>query len=913
MTGYRGNYIKSMAQQEDKKTSQAEEEIEGASLSAEESLLNRIATRIRRSLELPEILSTTVQEIQTFLSTDRVKIYSFHADGSGEVIAESIYNRRLPSLLGLHFPADDIPYHARQMFLKARQRVIVDVAAGRKMLSQLDCPSTGESLISEDIRYCPVDECHIEYLSTMGVRSSLTVPILHQNQLWGLLVSHHAKPRRYSERELKVVQLLVDQVSIAIAQSNLLSRARNQAEHEATVNQISRILHSPLNSATTRQTVLEQAVKVLDGSGGRLYITADGMGQPAQIFTCGEKPNISQIEETPFWQKIIGFAKNEPEELLSCSLLTQNWGLLKTPMKTNFYPQNNGETEEVINQENPESKYPVSQIHIITNIYHEPQFKTLIPAFKPTGIRSLLIVPLRYHQQCVGCLTIFRNEIETERLWAGRLQKDQRNTRPRKSFAVWRDIKKGQTKDWSQDEIKLAQVLGLHLYMAVLQKRVEDTIKHQASHDSLTGLPNRLLFNDRLSLELAHLHQAGKMLAVMFLDLDYFKNINDTLGHATGDLLLQQVAQRLQDCLRERDLVARWGGDEFTILLPMIQSGENAVNIVERILHVISAPFNFNDQEFYVKASIGIALAPYDGEDAETLLKNADAAMYKAKQKGRNNYQIYTPAIGDKALQRMVLENNLYKALQREELLLYYQPQLDITTGEIVGMEALIRWQSVEKGLIRPDQFIPVAEETGLIFEIGEWVLRTACQQNKLWQQAGLPSIRVAVNLSARQFQQKDLVKTIAKVLDETGLEPDYLEIEITESIAIQDVDFTISVLNSLRSMGIHISMDDFGTGYSSLWSLKRFPLDKLKIDRSFIHDFIGTPKDAAIITAIIDLGHALNLKLIAEGVETTEQFNFLRSINCDGIQGYLFSHPVTAQEATKILQNRTKTLLKPD
>lgn len=902
-----------MAHQESKSTSQLKKEIEAASLSTEESLLNRIATKIRRSLELPEILTTTAQEIRAFLDTDRVKIYSFHADGSGEVIAESIYAHRLPSLLGLHFPASDIPPQARQLFLKARQRVIVDVVAGRKVLSQLDCPQTGESLISEDVRYCSVDECHIEYLSTMGVGSSLTVPILHQNQLWGLLVSHHAKPRRYSERELKIVQLLVDQLSIAIAQSNLLTRTRKQAEHEATINQISQILHSPLESAKIRQTVLEQAVKVLDGSGGRLYITSDGIGQSAQVLTYGQQVNIAEIEETPFWQKIIGIAKTEVTEFINGSITHQTWEVINPPLQTNFLPNNSGEFPEPINQENLDIKHPVSQIYIITDIYQEPQLNELIPAFKSTKIRSLLIVPLRYYQQCVGCLTIFRNEIETETLWAGEIKKDKRNSRPRKSFKAWRDIKKGQTKAWNQDEIKLAQALGLHIYMAVLQKRVEDTIKHQASHDSLTGLPNRLLFNTRLSLELAHQHQGGKMLAVVFLDLDYFKNINDTLGHAIGDQLLQRVSERLQACLREGDLVARWGGDEFTILLPGIQSPENAVNIVERILHVISAPFDFCGQEFYVKASIGIAFAPYDGEDAETLLKNADAAMYKAKQKGRNNYQVYTPAIGNKALERMVLENNLYKALQKEEFLLHYQPQLDLTTGEIVGMEALIRWQSVDKGLIRPDQFIPVAEETGLIFQIGEWVLRTACEQNKLWQQAGLPPIRVAVNLSARQFQQKDLVKTIAKVVHETGLKPEYLEIEITESIAIQDVDFTISVLQSLRNMGIHISMDDFGIGYSSLWSLKRFPIDKLKIDRSFIHDFMCNSKDAAIITAIIDLGHALNLKLIAEGVETAEQLKFLRSINCDGIQGYLFSPPLTAKAATEILTNHTKTLLKPD
>lgn len=851
-----------------------------------ERLLNRIASRIRQSLELQEILMTTVQEIRLFLGTDRVKVYCFHPDGSGEVIAEARRDNRLPSLLGLHFPESDIPPHARQMFLKARQRVIVDVISGRKTLSQLDCPQTGESLGGQDIRYSQVDPCHVQYLTAMGVRSSLSVPILHQNQLWGLLVSHHAKARNFSERDLEIVQLLVDQVSIAIAQSNLLTRTRQQAQHEAICNQISRLLHSPLSAIEIRQKVLEQSVKALDGSGGRLYITADATGQPSQLYNCGENLPLPWLEETPFWQKIISFNRDTFSER------SLDFAALNSELK-NF------------------NQFPLNFHNIpytITDLYQEPELKFLRGDFESTPIRSLLIVPLRYHQQSVGCLTIFRNEIETETLWAGRLDRDQRNSRPRQSFEAWREIKKGQAKEWNQEEVKLAQALGLHLYMAVMQRRVEDTIRHQASHDLLTGLPNRLLFNDRLSLALAKIHQRREMLAVIFLDLDSFKNINDTLGHAVGDRLLQNVSQRLKNCLGENDTVARWGGDEFTILLSSIESAADAAKVAQQILDELDTPFNFIEQEFYVKASIGIALAPYDGEDAETLLKNADAAMYRAKHQGRNNYQMYTPAIGNKALERLVLENNLYKALQREEFLLHYQPQIDLNTGEIIGMEALIRWQSGEKGLIPPNHFIPLAEETGLICPIGEWVLRTACVQNRAWQKQGLPPIRVAVNLSGRQFQQQNLVKTIAKVLEDTGLNPEYLEIEITESIAVQDVDFTISVLQSLQRMGIHISIDDFGTGYSSLWSLKRFPLNTLKIDRSFVRDLMRDSKDAAIITAVIALGHGLDLKVIAEGVETPEQLSFLRSVNCDSVQGYLFSPPVSALEATQLYVSKTKS-----
>jgi diguanylate cyclase (GGDEF)-like protein len=434
-----------------------------------------------------------------------------------------------------------------------------------------------------------------------------------------------------------------------------------------------------------------------------------------------------------------------------------------------------------------------------------------------------------------------------------------------------------------------------------MQRRVEDMIKHQASHDRLTGLPNRMLFDDRLSLALAHTHRYGEMLAVVFLDLDGFKTVNDTLGHAVGDQLLKSVAERLRGCLRSGDILARWGGDEFTLLLSPISSAEDTAQIATEILETLNAPLQIDQQELYINASLGIALAPYHGEDADTLLKNADAAMYRAKQQGRNNYQLYTPAIGTKAQERLVLENNLYKALERQEFRLHYQPQIDLQTGEIVGMEALIRWQSRESGLISPSLFIPLAEEMGLIGSIGEWVLWTACAQNRAWQSLGLPPVRMAVNLSARQFQQKNLVKIIAQVLESTKLEPHYLELEITESIAMQDMNLTISVLRTLRSMGIQIAIDDFGTGYSSLSSLKHFPLDKLKIDQSFVRELVTDSYDAAIITAVVALGHGLKLEVIAEGVETQEQLKFLQSVKCDCVQGYYLSRPLPAQEATNL------------
>jgi diguanylate cyclase (GGDEF)-like protein len=435
-------------------------------------------------------------------------------------------------------------------------------------------------------------------------------------------------------------------------------------------------------------------------------------------------------------------------------------------------------------------------------------------------------------------------------------------------------------------------------------KLAEATVERQAHYDFLTNLPNRTTFRDRLTVALAQATRNRKMLAILFVDLDRFKTIVDTLGHTIGDLVLRGVAERLGASLEEGDTLARMGGDEFVILLPLINRADRAVRVAQRVLEAIKPPFHFEHNELHITMSIGITLYPYDGEDADTLLKNADTALYRAKEQGRNNYQLYTPAMNARAFERLALENSLRKAVERREFLVYFQPQVDLKTGAIVGTEALLRWQHPDLGIVYPSEFISIAEETGLITQLGDWVLRTACTYNKSWQKAGFAPMTVAVNLSARQFQQQDLVESVARILRETGLEPKWLEIEITESIAMQNADYTNVLLRGLKSMGVRVALDDFGTGYSSLSYLKKFPIDTLKIDQSFVRDLTKDPNDAAIANAVIVLAHSLKLKVIAEGVETKEQEAFLREHECDITQGFLFSVPLPAASLESLLRH---------
>ena len=429
-----------------------------------------------------------------------------------------------------------------------------------------------------------------------------------------------------------------------------------------------------------------------------------------------------------------------------------------------------------------------------------------------------------------------------------------------------------------------------------------DRIQRLAHYDTLTNLPNRSLLNERLESAIAGAKRNGLKIGILFLDLDRFKNVNDSLGHFAGDLLLQTVANRLKRCVRDMDTVARLGGDEFVIILNGIKDAADAAHVAQKILESLSEPVMIENQEIVTTPSMGISIYPDDGQNHTTLIKNADAAMYHAKDLGRGNFQFFTQNMNEKAFKQLSFESDLKLALKRAELFLDYQPQIDIRSGRLVGMEALLRWRHPEKGLIPPSVFIPVAEECGAIVAMGEWVIRAACNQNRIWQAAGLPVVPVAVNLSAVQFRQKDIVDAIKRILEETGLSPSLLELEMTEGIIMEDADTTIGTLRAIKEMGLRLSIDDFGTGYSSLSYLKRFPIDKLKIDQSFVRDIATNQDDAAIIRTIITMGHSLRLQVIAEGVETLDQLAFLKEEGCDEAQGYHFGRPMPASQFEALL-----------
>jgi diguanylate cyclase (GGDEF)-like protein/PAS domain S-box-containing protein len=489
---------------------------------------------------------------------------------------------------------------------------------------------------------------------------------------------------------------------------------------------------------------------------------------------------------------------------------------------------------------------------------------------------------------------------------------------PAHSFRI---ISKDESVKWVEAKGVLIQWEGkpatLHFIADITaRKRAEEEMRFLAFYDCLTGLPNRLMFNEHMNQSLANAKRNKTVVAALFLDLDHFKRVNDTFGHHVGDLLLRAVGERLLRIIRKSDIlarniedisatnVARFGGDEFVLLLTNIQETQDAAKVARRILYILSDAFVLDPHEVFITTSIGISLYPSDGEDAEALIKNADKAMYHAKNLGRNNFQFYADCIEGTASERLALKADLYKAVESEELALYYQPQLAIGARKIIGAEALIRWQHPEFGVVPPAEIIPLAEETGLIQPISEWVLRTACQQNMAWRTTNSAPLRMAVNLSSLLFKKRKLAELISEILKDTGMDPSCLEIELSEGSLVHIEEETIKALQNLKETGVRIAIDDFGTGYCSLYHLKKYPLDVLKIDRSFIKDIPANSDSTAIVTATIAMAHSLQLEVIAVGVETEEQLEFLRERGCDTMQGYLFSPPLPSYDITPLLQD---------
>lgn len=813
-------------------------------------LLRRITDRIPHNPDqLQDLFTSTVCEIRKGLDIDLVQIYREDAKGSSQIVAESRRQDGFLSLLLEQFPKIN---HRPTAALSIEGH---DAFPGNNHVARQYL--NGQSTTSHSF----------PALSAREIHSSVSFPIRLSHQKWGYLKVDRHRPRGFSLPERQLLQLLANQIAIGIDQCELRRQVQQQTQRNDILEQISHLLQVSRGEDRHLQRVLEKIFTAVGSIGGRLYLQTESTDNlTCQLYTWGEQPSDPQLETRPNWQAWLSAFK-------ICKFLEKRDRAMAS------------HRSDLICVD-PRTPFP----GIIADFHAHALPQPLSQVFASTSIGSILTISLDYGDRCVGYLSVFR---------AGK---------PAKNSAISpRSVnsQKHRTPSWSAADISFIQSASLHLYLWLLSQQVQRTLDYQASHDLLTCLPNRKQFEVRLAYSLGRTLRGTGALAVAVLDLDGFKRVNYTLGHPVGDRLLLEVTGRLQRQLPSSMCLARWGDDRFTFLIEYTSNIEELTRIAQMVLKTFCHPFHLDNQEIYITASLGVAIAPDDGDNAPMLLKNAEIAMHQAKRCDKNSYQFYTSEMNRSALAQLVLESDLRKACVRDEFWLDYQPQIDLTTGQIVGMEALIRWQHPTLGAMPPDSFIGLAEKTGLICPMGEWVIRTACLQQQSWLREGIPSVRVAVNLSTRQLQP-DLVPTITKILHDTQMNPRDLELEITESVAVQNLEMTIAILQEFQDMGVTIALDDFGTGYSCLSAVEQLPLNVIKIDRSLVIGATQNSRTAAIAKTVLALGRGLNLLVLAEGVETPEQVNFLKSIHCDLVQGNFFSSAISGDRAIEFLRNES-------
>ncbi len=798
---------------------------------------------------IPEAQKKFLQEIQYFLKVDRVNLYRFEANGSGQVVGEAVDRTQLPSFFNLYFPSQDVPIAVRERFEKKRMRMIVDTTTTHYSLQE-----PGKKIISDCYS---ADSCHIRYLKRLGVKSSLTLPILVRDQLWGLLIIHHTSYRHWSEAQLTMVELLVERLTLAITTEDLSQHHQELIKRENILTKIRDLLNSPTQKNIWYR-VLEEVMVSFQGCGAKLYLNSQE-DNPPESYHVGKQSHSSSLED--YFE-------------------SQDFSATLVP-------------------DFPSEYFPL--YHLDLNAL-PPSLEFIQQEFEGTEIASILIIALTSSTAEIGYLSIFRPIVENLQIWAGRPPEEEQPTQPRDSFEPWSEWTQTYLA-WCDNDFKLAHAIAEKIHSAIRQQQLEET-KENPFYDRLTQLPNRHLFSKQLNIALLEAKSTEELMAVIFFDIDRFEQVNKALGYKAGDLLLKLTAQRLQEVFSSANsTIAHWNGAKFICLIRHLS--QNGLTIKKDCMTLAEAfrqPLEVKGETVYISASLGVAIAPYDGETPEILLLNAETAMYNAKRQGGNTFQFYTSDL-ESSLNPLSLEADLRKSLEKNQFRLDYQPQVDIRTGRVIAVEALIRWHHPERGLVSPGHFIPLAEETSLICEIGEWTLKEACKQHIQWRKLGLGDIRIAVNISTRQFQQTDFSKTVEKILEATQTPGSALEIEITETTAARDIPATTAILKELQTMGIKVALDDFGTGYSSLSAIKHFPINTLKIDRVFVRDMVNDSTDVAIAKAVIALGHGLNLTVLAEGVETLAQLELLQQFDCDQVQGYFFSEPLQVDAATAYLQ----------